>query len=366
MTAETRDDPRPSPDFAARVAGSLAWVRNNLFNTWYNALFTLIIAWFFLNVLPPLFDWMVTNSVWQTDDPRVCRDAAGACWAFIHEKYRFILFGTYPYDEQWRPLLMVMITIALLAASCDKRTWRFIVPMWVAGLTVSGVLLWGGVFGLTYVENLRWGGLPITLLLSVVGLAVAFPIAVLLALGRRSDLPVVRAICICYIEMIRGVPLITLLFMSSVMLPLFLPTGVTIDKLLRAQIAMIMFAAAYLAEVIRGGLQSLPRGQYEAADSLGLGYWRKMRLIILPQALAVVIPPIVNTFIAFFKDTSLVLIIGIFDIMTATKSALTDPHWRGFFREAYLFTGVIYFCFCFFMSKYSQWLEKEFSKGRRH
>src|SRR5437762_14185325 len=196
-------------------------------------------------------------------------------------------------------------------------------------------------------------------------MAFAFPLAILLALGRRSALPAVRTICIAYIELIRGVPLITVLFMVSVMLPLFLPAGMTIDKLLRAQLAFILFAAAYLAEVVRGGLQAIPRGQYEAADSLGLGYWRRTRLIILPQALALVIPPLVNNFIGAFKNTSLVLIIGLFDLLGDTNAALTDASWQGFYLEAYVFVAAIYFSFCFFMSRYSQMMEREFNKGRQ-
>jgi general L-amino acid transport system permease protein len=210
-----------------------------------------------------------------------------------------------------------------------------------------------------------WGGLPLTLILAVVGMAFAFPLAILLALGRRSRLPAVRTICVAYIELIRGVPLITVLFMASVMLPLFLPTGMTIDKLLRAQLAFILFAAAYLAEVIRGGLQAIPKGQIEAADALGLGYWRRTRLIVLPQALAMVIPPLVNTFIGTFKDTTLVIIIGLFDLLGTINASLSDANWRGTSVEAYVFAAAIYFCFCFFMSRYSQMLEREFNKGHR-
>ena len=202
-------------------------------------------------------------------------------------------------------------------------------------MCIRDSLMWGGVFGLTYVENARWGGLPLTLILSTFGIAFAFPIGVLLALGRRSKMPAIKALCVVYIELIRGVPLISLLFMSSVMLPLFLPEGFTIDKLLRAQIAIIMFAAAYIAETVRGGLQAIPKGQYEGADSLGLNYWQQMRKIILPQALKIVIPPLVGIFISLFKDTSLVVIIGIFDLTLAAKAALSDAAWRGFGVEAY-------------------------------
>jgi len=226
-------------------------------------------------------------------------------------------------------------------------------------------LMRGGTLGMSYVEPELWNGLPLTLILSVVGMVFAFPLAILLALGRRSRLPAVRAICVAYIELVRGVPLITVLFMASVMLPLFLPTGMTIDKLLRAQSAFILFAAAYLAEIVRGGLQAIPRGQYEAADSLGLGYWRRTRLIILPQALALVIPPLVNNFIGAFKNTSLVLIIGMFDLLGATNAALTDANWRGYSVEAYVFVAAIYWTFCFFMSRYSQMLEREFNKSRQ-
>jgi general L-amino acid transport system permease protein len=203
------------------------------------------------------------------------------------------------------------------------------------------------------------------LILASVGMALAFPLAVLLALGRRSELPAVRAICVAYIELIRGVPLITVLFMASVMLPLFLPTGLTIDKLLRAQVAFILFSAAYLAEVVRGGLQAIPKGQFEAADALGLSYWQRTRLIVLPQALAMVIPPLVNTFIGAFKDTSLVIVIGLFDLLGAANAALTDANWRGFFAETYVFVAAIYFTFCFLMSRYSRMLEREFNRGRQ-
>ena len=221
----------------------------------------------------------------------------------------------------------------------------------------------GRVFGLTYVENSLWGGLPVTLILATFGIALAFPLGVVLALGRRSDMPAIKAICVTYIELIRGVPLISLLFMSSVMLPLFLPEGMTVDKLLRALIAIVLFAAAYVAETVRGGLQAIPKGQYEGADSLGLSYWQQMRLIILPQALKIVIPPLVSIFIAMFKDTSLVVIIGIFDLTLAAKAALTDPAWQGFGVEVYIFISAIYFVFCYSMSKYSQALEVRLSRG---
>jgi general L-amino acid transport system permease protein len=218
--------------------------------------------------------------------------------------------------------------------------------------------MWGGVFGLAYVENGRWGGLILTLILASFGMAFAFPLSIVLALGRRSQMPMVRAACVAYIELVRGVPLISVLFMASVMLPLFLPSGMTFDKLLRAQLALILFAAAYLAEVVRGGLQAIPHHQYEAAEALGLSYAQRTLHVILPQALRVSIPPLVNTFIGLFKDTSLVLIIGLFDLLSTIKVSLQDPAWAGFGIEAYLFASAVYFVFCHAMSRYSRGLER--------
>jgi general L-amino acid transport system permease protein len=259
-----------------------------------------------------------------------------------------------------------VVFVGLYIVSAMRRFWRKeLALIWIAALTTIGVLMWGGVLGMPYVAQERWGGLPITLILSTFGLAFAFPLAIMVALGRRSRMPAIKAICVLYVELIRGVPLISLLFMASVMFPLFLPEGMNIDKLLRAQIAIILFAGAYLAEVVRAGLQALPKGQYEAADALGLSYWNKTGFIILPQALRMVIPPLVNTFIGFFKDTSLVLIIGIFDLLTAGKTAIVEPAWQGFGVEVYITIGLIYFAFCFAMSKYSQSLETELNQHRR-
>lgn len=346
----------------------LRWLRANLFSSWPNALLTIGALWLLWRAVPPFIDWAFLDAIWRAPDSKACRAAAGegACWAFIADKHRFILFGTYPYQEHWRPALACAVLVALWIVSALRRFWSWrLVPLWAIGLVVVGVLMWGGVLGLPFVENERWGGLILTLLLSTFGLAIAFPLSVLLALGRRSDMPVIQGLCVGFIELIRGVPLISLLFMASVMLPLFLPAGVTIDKLLRAQIAMILFAVAYLAEVVRGGLQAIPRGQYEAADALGLSYWKKTLLIILPQALRISIPPLVNTFIGFFKDTSLVLIIGLFDLLSTIKISLTEPAWSGFGVEAYLFAALVYFAFCFAMSRYSQNLERELARSEQ-
>jgi general L-amino acid transport system permease protein len=353
----------PRPGLAALFVD---WPRRHLFNGIPNTALTLLCLWLLWESLPGLIGWALVDPVWSAGDPARCREAAGACWAFVTEKHRLILFGLYPFDEHWRPLLAVAVFVAALVVTCHPASWRpWLLALWSVVLVGYGVLMWGGLLGLTFVENNRWGGLPLTLILSVVGILCSFPLAVVLALGRRSTLPAIRAICVGFIELIRGVPLISVLFMASVMFPLFLPEGVTIDKLLRAQVGIILFTAAYLAEAIRGGLQAVPRGQYEAADALGLGYWKKTLLIILPQALKISIPPVVNQFISMFKDTSLVIIIGLFDLLTTAKTALSDPAWRQFYVESYLFAAMIYWGFCFFMSRYSLFLERRLETGQR-
>ncbi|GGC60324.1 ABC transporter permease [Siccirubricoccus deserti] len=364
-----------SPEAVSRSAplsqvGLLGWARANLFSGWLNTAVTLVLAYLLIRWIVGFAEWGIVNAIWSVPDnqTQACRDlkGTGACWAVIAEKHRFILFGTYPFEEHWRPALCVLLFIGLYVVSAMRRFWRPVLGLiWAVVLTLIGVLMWGGVAGLSYVPQERWGGLVITLILATFGLAFAFPLAILVALGRRSKLPAIKALCVLYVELIRGVPLISLLFMASVMFPLFLPEGMNIDKLLRAQIAIILFAGAYLAEVVRGGLQALPKGQYEAADALGLSYWQKTGFIILPQALRMVIPPLVNTFIGFFKDTSLVLIIGIFDLLTAGKTAIIEPAWQGFGIEVYITVGAIYFVFCFAMSKYSQNLEAELNRHRR-
>jgi general L-amino acid transport system permease protein len=351
---------------ASRHLKALRWLRANLFSSLPNTLATLCIFYFVLKFLPSFIDWAFIRAIWDAPDAGPCRQAqgAGACWAFIADKYRFIMFGTYPYDQHWRPALAIAVLIALYGTSALRWMWRpRLAIVWLAGLGAIGALMWGGVFGLSYVDNGRWGGLILTLLLSTFGIAFAFPLSILLALGRRSAMPLIRLTSVAYIELIRGVPLISLLFMASVMLPLFLPGGISIDKLLRAQIAMILFVAAYLAEVVRGGMQALPPGQHEAAQALGLTYWREHCLVILPQALRIAIPPMVNTFIGFFKDTSLVVIIGLFDLLTTIKVSLNEPAWTGFGVEAYLFAAFAYFLFCYPMSRYSQSLERGLARG---
>jgi general L-amino acid transport system permease protein len=361
LTGGTTATPR-APE---RALHAWPWIRERLFQSPAGILGTLLCLWLLLMTVPPLVDWLLVKATFSSSTAQGCRSApGGACWAFIAEKHRLILFGTYPYDEQWRPLVATLALIGTLVYSAARRTWDLKLTMlWTGVLALVALLMWGGLFGLRYVENVRWGGLPLTLILSTFGIAFAFPLGVVLALGRRSKMPAIKALCVGYIELIRGVPLISILFMSSVMLPLFLPEGMSIDKLLRAQLAIVLFAAAYIAEVVRGGLQSIPKGQYEGAESIGLSYAQQMRRVVLPQALKVVIPPLVSTFIALFKDTSLVVIIGIFDLTQAAKAALADPAWGGFGVEAYLFIGAIYFVFCFSLSKYSRSLERSLATG---
>ncbi|MGD0430603.1 MAG: amino acid ABC transporter permease [Acetobacteraceae bacterium] len=366
----------PKPREAPQGAGAVAWVKTNLFATWVSTAVTLALGYIIIRIVVALFDWAFVWAIWSVPysptgiaETGVCQTAKGlgACWAVIHDKYRLILFGRYPYDEQWRPALVVLIFIGLYVVSAIRWFWRKeLALIWIGALTVVGVLMWGGVLGLSPVTDDFWGGLPITLILATFGLAFGFPLAILVALGRRStQLPAVKMLCVVYVELIRGVPLISVLFMASVMFPLFLPAGVNIDKLLRAQIAITLFAAAYLAEVVRGGLQALPKGQAEAADALGLSYWKKTAFVVLPQALRLVIPPLVNTFIGFFKDTSLVLIIGLFDLLTMGRVALSDPPWQSFSTEVYITIGLIYIAFCFAMSRYSHGLERELGASQR-
>jgi general L-amino acid transport system permease protein len=369
MTSISDTPQNPLPFSGARSRKTPAgrvirWLRTNLFASVTSSVISLLLIVLLGKALVSLVQWGYWNAIWSVpgDQTGACRSirGLGACWAVIPEKYRFILFGTYPFSEQWRPALVCLIFIALFYVSSRRSWWRKeLVLVWAAALALIGVLMWGGIFGLTYVSQDRWGGLPVTLILATFGLAFGFPLGIVVALGRRSKLPAIRSLCVLYVELIRGVPLISLLFMASVMFPLFMPDGVNIDKLLRAQIAFVLYAGAYLAEVIRGGLQAVPRGQHDAADALGLTYWKKNGLIILPQAIRHVIPPLVNTFIAFFKDTSLVLIIGIFDLLTTAKTSIIDPAWQPFSVEVYVFVGLIYFVFCFAMSRYSRQLEAQ-------
>ncbi len=345
----------------------LGWLRKNLFSSALNTLLTLAAAYLLWRAIPPLVQWAVIDADWVGTSREDC-DSGGACWVFVSNRLNQFIYGFYPSSEQWR-VDSVFVLLVALAAPLFLRSFRHKVALGIGILLffpiLAYVLLHGGVLGLVEVETSRWGGLMLTLVIAVVGIVLSLPLGILLALGRRSQMPVIRAASITYIELWRGVPLITVLFMASVMLPLFFPEGVTLDKLLRAMIGIVLFQSAYIAEVVRGGLQAIPRGQSEAAQALGLGYWRTMWLIILPQALKLVIPGIVNTFIALFKDTTLVLIIGLFDLLGIVQQAFADPLWLGYSVEGYLFAGLVFWAFCFGMSRYSQALERALHTGHQ-
>jgi general L-amino acid transport system permease protein len=348
-----------------------AWARTNLFATPGDALLTLIGLGLVYLVTASFLDWAVFNAVFTGESGTDCtKGGGGACWPFITHKLGLFLYGRYPDDERWRVILTYALAIAGLVPLMLPRTagkiWFAIYLMLVFPI-LAFILLTGGWFGLSVVPTERWGGLLVTLVVASFGIAASFPLGVLLALGRRSELPIVRWFSIAYIEIVRGVPLITVLFMASVMLPLFLPPEVTIDKLLRALVGVALFSAAYLAEVVRGGLQAIPRGQYEAAEALGLSYPQKMGLVVLPQALKLVIPGIVNSFISLFKDTSLVLTIGLFDLLgIVQQSVQADATWFSPSTAAtgFFFAGLVFWVFCFGMSRYSAYLERRLSGER--
>jgi len=342
--------------------GVVGWVRGNLFSGPLSSFLTIVTLLLLYKTIPLFTQWAFIDSVWYTPS-EACKTCVGACWSIVTQNLRFILFGFYPYELQWRPLLSLVLFVILVVYSGNKAHWKkSLFYAWVITLLVIGLLMKGGLFGLSSVETTKWSGLPITLLLSVFTMVVAYPLGVLIALCRRSKLPIIRALSIVYIEVIRGVPLISLLFMSAIMFPLFMPEGMTIDKLIRASVALIMFTSAYIAEVVRGGLQGMSKGQYEAAESIGLNYFQTMRLVILPQALKMVIPPTVGILVAAFKDTSLLVIIAIYDLLKTTQTVLSDPPWMGYSAEAYLFISVFYFAGCFSLSSFSRKLEKELQR----
>ncbi len=354
---------RPAP---VNSNGLLPWMRANLFGNWQTTLGTLALGGLLLWMLPHILGWTVLRAVWEPNADACRVDGAGACWGVITEKYRLILFGRYPFEEQWRPLVATLLMVALLVASCTRAFWKpWLAILWIAVLGAFFTIMFGGVLGLSRVETDRWGGLPLTTLLASLSMSMAFPIALVVALGRRSSMPAIRSVCTVYVELIRGVPLISVLFMASFMFPLFMPQGFTIDVLIRVLVGITLFAAAYMAEVIRGGLQAIPKGQVEAAATLGLSYWQTQRKIVLPQALAMVVPGIVNNFISTFKDTSLVTIVSLYELTGAMGLALnSDADWRPFKIEGYLFIASIYFIFCFSMSRYSRWVEKQVNRSK--
>lgn len=345
--------------------GRLEFLRANFFNGPFNSLVTIGLMWALFVTLPRLLDWAVLDAVWYAADADECRAAAGACWAVVAEKHRVMLFGTFPYEEQWRGMAVVALILGLFAASAVFRPAPSkLAAMWAAGMAVVMVLMLGGVLGLVPTQTHQWSGLPLTLIMFVGTIVGGIPLGVLLALGRRSSMPIIKGLCVGFIEIVRGLPLVTVLFMASLMFPLFLPDGFNFDKFLRAQVAMTLFFAAYAAEIVRGGLQAIDRGQFEAADAIGLGYRHKMTRVVLPQVARIVLPSMINEVIRAFKNTTFVGIIGLFDVLRATSAAMQDPLWVQFSIEAYLFVFLMYFVLCFAMSKYSRRIEEEMTVRR--
>jgi general L-amino acid transport system permease protein len=358
---------QPSLPPPGNTTGFVGWMKKNLFNTRLNTVLTIVLGYLAINAIWAVISWAFIHADWVGTTRDAC-SSDGACWVFISVRWEQFMYGFYPQAELWRPRLfyatLAIFTVLLAYDKTPKRSWIFLFFVNVYPFLIAA-LLYGGFFGMEVVETHKWGGLLVTLIIALVGIVVSLPIGVMLALGRRSEMPIIRSLCTVYIEVWRGVPLITVLFMASVMLPLFLSAGTETDKLVRALIGVVLFSAAYMAEVVRGGLQAISKGQYEAADALGLNYSKKMALIILPQALKITIPSIVNTFIGLFKDTSLVLIIGMFDVLGIGQAANTDPEWLGFATESYVFVALVFWIFCFGMSRYSIWLENKLHTGHK-
>ena len=352
-----------------RTTGVVGWVYQNLLSSPLNIVLTLLGVWFLYLVVPPALEWALLKSIWTAENRNECWakmevPEEAACWAFIKGRLNLFIYGFYPVAERWRvDLSFVLLVFAIMPVLYDRlpgrRHWFWYVAVFPF---LVGWLLVGG-FGLKPVETDQFGGFMLTLIIGVTGISFSLPIGIALALGRTSDLPAVRILCVLFIEFIRGVPLIALLFVASTMLNYFLPPGTTFDLLMRVLIMVTLFSAAYIAEVVRGGLQGIPQGQVEAADSLGLSYWKAQRLIILPQALKISIPGIVNTFIGLYKDTTLVLIIGMLDPLGIGRASLADAEWAGLAREVYLFIAIFFFLCCFGMSRYSLYLERKLHTG---
>lgn len=347
------------------TAGVIGWLRQNLFPTPLNALATVVALYVLYLVLPPLLDWLVFEANWQEGTSRADCVKEGACWTMIRARFGQLMYGFYPVDERWRvnvafALLVIAVGGVLIERVPGKR-W-FALFLFLVFPILAYFLFYGGL-GLPKVDTSLWGGLMLTLILATTGIAVSLPIGVVLALGRRSNMPVIRIATVAFIEFVRGVPLITVLFMASVIFPLFLPEGMSFDKLVRALVGISLFSAAYMAEVIRGGLQAIPRGQYEGAMSIGLNYWKMNAFIILPQALRISIPGIVNSFIGLFMDTNLVLIMGLIELLGMAQTSTRDPDWLGLINTALAFVSLVYFAFCFSMSRYSQYLERKLNTG---
>ena len=361
------EKPLPSRSAPLSNRGVVGWLKSNLFSSPSNSLLSLIGIALLVWALPPIIQWVFLEADFIGESKNACT-SEGACWVFISVRFQQFIYGFYPDAEIWRVNLffaeMAAVLVWVLWDKMPKRVWGGI--WFLTGFPLTSFFLLYGGFGLESVDTHKWGGLMLTLVLSLVGMVAALPIGVLLALGRRSDMPVISSFCTIFIELWRGVPLITILFMASVMLPLFVPGDIELDKLVRAMVGISLFEAALIAEVIRGGLQAMPKGQYEAADAMGLSYWKGMRLIIMPQVLKISIPGIVNTFVQLFKDTSLVLIIGLFDLLAVMQAGIADVNWKNVAIEGFVFTGFVFWLFCFGMSRYSQALERKLDTGHKN
>ena len=361
-----RAAPQPTQSLARRLRGSL-------FDGWRASLLTIAALTLLALFLPPLLRFLIFDAVWAAPDGEACRaPGAGACWAFIARKLPYFTYGSYPIPERWRVdvvmALGAVLIFWLLRLGAARRGIAAILFFGVYPIVSFALLSGAPALALPRVDSDLWGGILVSLLVAIVGIVVSLPLGVLLALGRRSSLPALRVASTGFIEIVRGVPMITVLFMANTMLPLFLPENLAPDRLARPLIGVALFASAYMAEVVRGGLQAIPRGQFEGAAALGLGYWSSLRLVILPQALRHVIPGIVNTFIGLFKDTTLVAIVGIFDFLRTVDAARLDPVWAGptISTTGYVFAALFYFVFCFGMSRYSLYVERRLSRGRGH
>jgi general L-amino acid transport system permease protein len=374
--AFVRSEPVPALPPPSRERGVVGWMREHLFSGPLNIILTLLSLLMLWWIVPPLLNFLIFDATWVGEDRAACvvtpdRPRVGACWAFVVERINFFIYGFYPVNQRWRVdvfFALLAIGIVWLLASWAPNKRAAAIYFFILLPILSVMLLLGfAPLGLSYVPTSLWGGVLVTVVVSAVGIVFSLPLGVILALGRCSTMPAVRLFSIIFIEFVRGVPLITVLFMASVMLPLFVPEAWSPDKLLRALIGVALFAAAYMAEVVRAGLQAIPRGQYEGAQALGLSYWRMMGLIILPQALRITIPNIVNSNIALFKDTTLVFIVGIFDFLRTIEAARIDPKWATPVTSTtgYAFAAIFYFVCCFMMSRYAKSVERRLATGYR-
>jgi len=380
LNAQMEPGLRPSLPPPTIETGVIGWMRHNLFSSWTNALLTVLALYILYLVVPPFLNWAIIDATWSVpplapgaeDHPPQfsdCRTNAGACWIFVEARLPQFVYGFYPQPERWRVnIVFVMLAVSifgLLSERIKPQQKKYLGIFFFAIFPILAFWLLYGGLGLNIVQTKDWGGFMLTLILSGIGIVFSLPLGVLLALGRRSELPVVHMLCVLLIEFVRGVPLLTILFMANVMLPFFLPPGVEFNVLLRVLLGVTIFAAAYMAEVVRGGLQALPKGQYEGAMAMGLGYWQMMRLIILPQALRIAIPGIVNNFISLAQDTTLVAIVGLYDFLNIVRAGSRDTKWLGTEIEGYAFCALVYWIFCFAMSRYSMHLERKLHTGHK-